>query len=264
MFTEHKPSLVRTHPLPQDPAERWLRGQPANHECAFCLLCTKGVDCPTASHPYNLRGDTGLRCYQCSSCSHENYTPTRTTWGNLTTKAKELPKPYAEPEKKYHSNSQEPHWCVSVPIQIDTDCPRWSLLEYRVALAELMKKAKVTVHKGDEVGDVDRRVGINVNVYMKPHTPKRFVREEARETVRNWLKDMNMVWVRRMDIIIQDKEAEESKQKLEEEMEAYREEQQQELERIRRIVEMRKAGRRMWDAELRGRRRLRRHHWSYW
>ncbi|KAL4940708.1 hypothetical protein BDV06DRAFT_17536 [Aspergillus oleicola] len=227
MVPEDKRSPERTHPLPQDPPDRWLRGQPANHECAFCLLCTKGVDCPTARHPYNLRGDKGLRCYQCSSCSHEDYQPTRTPGGYLKHGTKELPKAYVRPEGKYYSNSPQPYWCVSVPIDMDMVCTKWSLLNYRVALAEIMQKTKVVVHKGDAVYDVDRRVGINVDVYMGPNASPKMVREEAKEIVRNWLKDMNMVWVRRMDNIIRDQEAQESERKLKEEMEAFRQDQQQ-------------------------------------
>ncbi|KAL3479770.1 hypothetical protein BJX99DRAFT_255205 [Aspergillus californicus] len=44
--------------------------RPAPHECIFCTFCKTGEDCPAANHPYNTDGDVGLRCYECSACSH--------------------------------------------------------------------------------------------------------------------------------------------------------------------------------------------------
>ncbi|KAL4934139.1 uncharacterized protein BDV17DRAFT_1651 [Aspergillus undulatus] len=219
MFSDGKRSPMRTYLLPQDPSAKWLRGQPANHECATCNLCAHGEDCATVDHPYSLRGDTGLRCYQCTQRSHETYAPARAPMGNLTTKAKELPKPYRKPEGRFYPDSRVPNWCVSVVVDIEVECPRQSILEYRVAFAEMMQpvqKSKVVYYKGEQVRDADDRLGVKVYLHMVLQVSGKTLIEEAKETVRGWLRDMNTVWARRMDVLSCEKKAEESQRKLDE------------------------------------------------
>lgn len=180
----------------QAPESSWIPGQQARYECIACTLCSTGSDCPTARHPFNAELQTGLRCYQCSACSHLEYKPTATNGRRLTQKQLEeldTPKQYKKPPKRFYSD--EFTWYVVIPLEEKCDS---LIFKYRVALAE-MENAKATIYT-EKPDDEQCGRGFVFEIGMKQSTDIKMVLEEAREILRDRLRNNINVWAMEVSI----------------------------------------------------------------
>lgn len=180
----------------QAPESSWIPGQQAKYECTTCTLCSTGSDCPTAGHPFNTELQTGLRCYQCSACSHSKYKPKATNGRRLSQKQLEkldTPKPYKKPLKRFYSDDFT--WYVVIPLEEECDS---LIFKYRVALAE-MENAKATIYT-EKPDDEDCGKGFVFEIGMKQSTNVKMVLEEAREIIRDRLRNNINVWAMEVSI----------------------------------------------------------------
>ncbi|KAL4786379.1 hypothetical protein BJX76DRAFT_126484 [Aspergillus varians] len=196
---------IELGPFPprQTPISEWIYGQPARYECASCTLCETGKDCPTVLHPFNYEGQTGLRCYKCSACSHEDYNPPKRPKDNKRSRTRKpsvtdvLPMPYKMPARRFYSDNFT--WYVFVPV--GEECHSL-ILRYRVALAE-MQNAKGTISP-NEMDVAEWEKGIVFKVGMKKTTEAKMVFEEAREIIRERLRNNCGLWEMEVELGIWD------------------------------------------------------------
>ncbi|KAL4879386.1 hypothetical protein BJY04DRAFT_193834 [Aspergillus karnatakaensis] len=173
-MSEHG-STTSFYNLPQGPSPDWVRFKPAPHECASCTLCTTGLDCPAVAHPFNNEGETGLRCYRCSACSHHGF----------KSDYPDIPQAYKSVPDRFFST--EYVWFVHVPIDDRFNAYNSQILKLRVALAE-MDKAKATIYAAEERDNVPLGAGLVFEVWMKKSTGPKTILDEAREMIKGRLR----------------------------------------------------------------------------
>ncbi|KAL2855856.1 hypothetical protein BJY01DRAFT_243043 [Aspergillus pseudoustus] len=153
--------------------------KPSPYECPSCSLCMFGEDCPTAEHPFNTLQEKGLRCYECSACSHREYEAPET---GIQVNA---PKPYKEAHANLYTESI--NFYVHVPldeVQVNSNT-----LKYRLALAE-MQNSKGTIYTAEHeaAGEIPES-GEIIAVCLKQHADPTIILEEARESVKRKLRE---------------------------------------------------------------------------
>ncbi|KAL2821254.1 hypothetical protein BDW59DRAFT_111139 [Aspergillus cavernicola] len=169
----------------------WARFKPAPSECHECTFCKTGNDCPTATHPYNTEGHTGLRCYKCSSCSHsESAEPSS---------SESSPRPYkAQAACVYTVNHT---WYVHVPIEEECNS---EIFKYRLALAEI-DNSKATIYNGNDP-EMDESIpdsGVRIPVGMRESAGIGAVLAEARELLRTKLRSLEGIYEFEMHLQLQ-------------------------------------------------------------
>ncbi|KAL2823092.1 hypothetical protein BJX63DRAFT_6007 [Aspergillus granulosus] len=159
-------TMSLTDPATSTPTAVWvgIPYKPSPHECPSCALCTTGKDCPAAAHPFNTFHEKGLRCYECSACSHRGYEPPET--GALVN----APKPYKKPPAGLYTNDA-------------------SIL----ALAE-MQNSKATIYMAQHASEIPEN-GEIIAVSLRQQPDPAVIVEEARESVRRKLREVSL-WFR--------------------------------------------------------------------